>query len=57
MKERAGHLPKEISVMGGLALLLEKSAEVRVAVGNSGGIGEMWEFGRSCGGFELSVVS
>lgn len=36
MKERAGHLPKEISVMEGLALLLEKSAQVLAVVGNTG---------------------
>ena len=34
MKERAGHLPKEISVMEGLALLLEESTEVLVVVRN-----------------------
>lgn len=32
MKERAGHLAKETSVMGGLALLAEKSAKVLVVV-------------------------
>lgn len=42
--------------MEGLALLLEKSAAVLVVIGNTGGIGEISEFDRSCRGFDLSVV-
>lgn len=37
MKERAGHLPKEIAVMEGLVMLMEKSTEALV-VGDTGGI-------------------
>lgn len=44
-------------MMEGPALLFERSAEVLVVIGDTGGIGKISEFGRSFRGFNLSVVS
>lgn len=42
-------------MMEGLALLFERSVEVVVVIRDTGGIGKISEFERSCRGFNLSV--
>lgn len=53
MKERAPSEGKPGD--GGPSFAVQQSAEVHVVFRNTGGIGGIWEFDRSCGGFLICL--